>query len=138
MSFAVYGVGAVLVPINTRYKGEEAAGVLHTAEVKVLFTVTDFLGTDYTALLAGQPGLDLLSETVVISGPVPAGATSWSAFLERAAQVDPAEARAREAAIRPEDPSDIIFTSAQRGRAPPRRQRRDVCAVVAGGRAARR
>ena len=115
VSFAVYGVGAVLVPINTRYKGEEAAGVLHTAEVKVLFTVTDFLGTDYTALLAGQPGLDLLSETVVISGPVPAGATSWSAFLERAAQVDPAEARAREAAIRPEDPSDIIFTSGTTG-----------------------
>ena len=25
ISFAVYGVGAVLVPINTRYKGHEAA-----------------------------------------------------------------------------------------------------------------
>src|ERR1700722_4886110 len=68
VSFAVYGVGAVLVPINTRYKGEEAAGVLQTAEVGLLFTVTDFLGTDSTELLPGIPGLEGLRETIVISG----------------------------------------------------------------------
>jgi acyl-CoA synthetase (AMP-forming)/AMP-acid ligase II len=115
VSFAVYGVGGVLVPINTRYKGEEAAGVIQTAEVKLLFTVTDFLGTDYTELLAGQPGLDRLGETVVMSGPVPASSTSWPTFLARAEQVALDEAREREAAIRPEDSSDIIFTSGTTG-----------------------
>ena len=52
LSFAIYGAGAVLVPINTRYKGVEAAHVLETAGVTLLFTVTDFLGTDYLELLA--------------------------------------------------------------------------------------
>jgi acyl-CoA synthetase (AMP-forming)/AMP-acid ligase II len=115
VSFAVYGVGGVLVPINTRYKGEEAAGVLQTAEVGLLFTVTDFLGTDYTELLAGLPGLERLRETIVLSGTVPAGATSWETFVARATKVDPNEARAREAAIRPGDSSDIIFTSGTTG-----------------------
>src|SRR5271154_1048801 len=99
VSFAVYGVGGVLVPINTRYKGEEAAGVIQTAEVKLLFTETDFLGTDYTELLAGLPGLDRLTETVVMSGPVSDKATSWETFLARAEQVTLDEARAREGAI---------------------------------------
>ena len=33
----------VLVPINTRFKADEAGDVLRTAEVGLLFTVTDFL-----------------------------------------------------------------------------------------------
>ena len=55
ISFAVYGVGAVLVPINTRYKGQEAAHLLETAGVTLLFTVTDFLGVDYLQLLGDRP-----------------------------------------------------------------------------------
>ena len=70
-SFAVYGVGAILVPINTRYKGEEAAGLLRAADVRMLFTVTDFLGINYVELLDGLEGLEGLRETVVLerAGP---------------------------------------------------------------------
>ena len=114
-SFAVYGVGGILVPINTRYKGAEAADLLRAAEVTMLFTVTDFLGTNYVELLEGLEGLDGVRETVVMSGPVPAGSTSWSSFLDRAGQVTPEEAAARETAINPDDPSDIIFTSGTTG-----------------------
>ncbi len=114
-SFGVYGVGAVLVPINTRYKGEEAAEVLRSADVRMLFTVTDFLGTDFTDLIAGLEGLEGVQETVVLSGPSADGSTSWSAFLERAEQTAPAEARAREAGVGPDDPSDVIFTSGTTG-----------------------
>ena len=114
-SFAVYGVGAVLVPINTRYKGTEAADLLRAAGVTMLFTVTDFLGTNYVERLDGLDGLEGVRETVVMSGPVPAGSTSWMSFLDRAAQVTAEEAAAREAAIRPDDPSDIIFTSGTTG-----------------------
>lgn len=114
-SFAVYGVGAVLVPVNTRYKGEEAGELLRTAEVGMLFTVTDFLGTNYVDLLDGVPGLEGLQEIVVLSGPVPSGATAWSDFVGRGDAVDPAHARTREAAVGPDDPSDIIFTSGTTG-----------------------
>jgi acyl-CoA synthetase (AMP-forming)/AMP-acid ligase II len=114
-SFAVYGVGGILVPVNTRYKGEEAAGLLRAAGVTILFTVTDFLGTNYVELLDGLGGLDSLRETVVMSGTVPEGSTSWSSFLQRAETVDPGEARDREVAVGPDDPSDIIFTSGTTG-----------------------
>ena len=80
-SFGVYLAGAVLVPLNTRYKGEEAGHVLRTSGASVLLTVTDFLDTDLLALLDGVAGLDHLRRRVVLSGPVPAGATGWQEFL---------------------------------------------------------
>src|SRR5262249_38481848 len=43
--------GAILVPINTRFKGPEAAAILSRSKARVLVTVTDFLGTDYVSLL---------------------------------------------------------------------------------------
>ena len=47
--------GAVLVPVNTRFKGAEAADILARSRARVLVTVTDFLGTDYVEHAAGQP-----------------------------------------------------------------------------------
>ncbi len=41
--------GAVLVPVNTRFKGHEAADILARSGARLLVTVTDFLGTDYVA-----------------------------------------------------------------------------------------
>ena len=114
-SFAVYGVGAILVPINTRYIGEEAAALLRTADVRMLFTVTDFLGINYVDLLDGIEGLEGMRETVVLSGPVPEQSTSWATFIDRAERVSPTEAAARESAIAADDPSDIIFTSGTTG-----------------------
>jgi acyl-CoA synthetase (AMP-forming)/AMP-acid ligase II len=114
-SFGVYAAGAVLVPFNTRYKGEEAGHILRTSRARLLVTVTDFLDTDYVAELEGVDGLDGLEEVLVLSGPARAGTTPWSEFLRRAAQVDPAELATRTAAIGPDDLSDIIFTSGTTG-----------------------
>jgi acyl-CoA synthetase (AMP-forming)/AMP-acid ligase II len=115
ISFAIYGVGAILVPINTRFKGEEAADVLRTAEVRMLFTATDFLGVNYVDLLQGTEQVPALDETVVISGSAPTGTTRWSEFLARADAIDPDEAKSREAALRSGDSSDIVFTSGTTG-----------------------
>jgi len=43
--------GAVLVPVNTRFKGREAADILLRSGARALVTVTDFLQTDYVAML---------------------------------------------------------------------------------------
>src|SRR4029453_3341251 len=48
-----FRAGAVVVTVNTRFKGQEAAHVIGTAGARMLVTVTDFLDTDYIALLAG-------------------------------------------------------------------------------------
>ncbi len=82
LSFAIYGVGGILVPINTRYKGDEAADVLETAGVDLLFTVTDFLGANYLGYLRGAEGR-LLREIVVFSGAVPSEALSLEDFVHR-------------------------------------------------------
>ena len=47
-------VGGVLVPLNTRLKGPEAAYILRTSGARFLFTVSDFLDVSYPSLLRDQ------------------------------------------------------------------------------------
>jgi acyl-CoA synthetase (AMP-forming)/AMP-acid ligase II len=109
-AFGLWHAGAVLVPVNTRFKGFEAAQVMSRAGVRALLTVTDFLGTDHLALLAGA-GIDLprLETTVVIDGRVPASALSWDAFMASGS------AAASAVVVGPDDTSDILFTSGTTG-----------------------
>jgi acyl-CoA synthetase (AMP-forming)/AMP-acid ligase II len=50
-ALGVHSAGAVLVPLNTRFKGTEAGDVLRRSRAKVLVTVAGFLDTDYVELL---------------------------------------------------------------------------------------
>ncbi|MEI7754205.1 MAG: FadD3 family acyl-CoA ligase [Actinomycetota bacterium] len=115
-ALGAYRAGAVLVPLNTRFKGPEAAYVLRTAGVRMLFTVTDFLDTNYPALLTDADAVDSLETVVVISGDVPAGCVSWADFIAAGSSVAHAEVVARSAAVKPDDTSDIMFTSGTTGR----------------------
>src|SRR6266567_4735359 len=49
-ALGVLGAGGVLVPLNTRFKGAEAAYVLRKSGARMLFTVTGFLDTDYVTM----------------------------------------------------------------------------------------
>ncbi len=126
----VHAVGAVLVPLNTRYRGREAAYILRRSRARVLLTVQGFLGTDYPAMLrdgaggagADRPVADLpdLVEVVVLptpEGPAVAGngATGWDDLMARADDVSGADVQARADAITPDDVSDIMFTSGTTG-----------------------
>tara|TARA_X000000368_G_scaffold202780_1_gene160072 strand:- start:437 stop:1981 length:1545 start_codon:yes stop_codon:yes gene_type:complete len=53
-AIAIHKVGGVLVPINTRMKGREAAYILNNSESKILFSLKTFLGTDYFKLLENE------------------------------------------------------------------------------------
>jgi len=111
----LHAAGAVLVPLNTRFKGTEAGYVLEKSGARMLFTVTDFLDTDYVALLEGVDGLGALEEKVILRGSVPAGCTSWDDFMARADEVSPDEVEQRAAALTGDDTSDILFTSGTTG-----------------------
>ncbi|MEV0260772.1 fatty acid--CoA ligase family protein [Streptomyces sp. NPDC050617] len=50
--------GAVLVPVNTRFKGAEAADVLRRTRARLLFVTGTFLGTSYVASLRRAAGGD--------------------------------------------------------------------------------
>jgi acyl-CoA synthetase (AMP-forming)/AMP-acid ligase II len=114
-ALGAFRAGAVVVTVNTRFKGQEAAQVIRTAGARLLVTVTDFLDTDYVALLAAAGVPECLERTVVLAGPVPPGATAWDDFVAGGAGVDPAETAARAAALGPDDVSTIIFTSGTTG-----------------------
>ncbi|MFF5844836.1 FadD3 family acyl-CoA ligase [Streptomyces massasporeus] len=118
--------GAVLVPLNTRFKGAEAADVLRRSGARLLFVTGTFLGTSYVASLrraAGDgpgngplPGLPALKYAVVLSEDAPADFLTWKDFLAGGEGVGTADVRDRSAAVRGTWPSDIIFTSGTTGR----------------------
>ena len=81
---AVLNAGAVMVPVNTRFKGREAAYVLRKAEVKLLFTVVGFLGNDYVAdLRKSGEEIESLQEIIVLRGEHTEGTVPFQSFLER-------------------------------------------------------
>ncbi len=118
------GAGAVLVPLNTRYKGAEAAYILRASGARLLFTVQGFLGTDYPAMLdeaisAGDP-VPALEAVIVLrtddaGTPVTGGAVAWDDFLAGAERCEPDVAAGRTASITPDDLCDLVFTSGTTG-----------------------
>lgn len=78
----IYLAGAVLVPVNTRFRQQELAQVLADARVRLLVTVESFLGRGYAdeARALGLPDLQVatvedLESWVVRDGPLPSGTT---------------------------------------------------------------
>src|SRR5262245_44393 len=114
-ALATYRCGAVVVPLNTRFKGPEAAYVLEASRARLLFTVTDFLATDYVALPDAADRPATLEAIVVLRGPGGAGATTWADLLGRAVDIDATTTAKRADAIDPDDVCDILFTSGTTG-----------------------
>ncbi|MEU4731519.1 FadD3 family acyl-CoA ligase [Streptomyces sp. NPDC023588] len=117
--------GAVLVPLNTRFKGAEAAYVLERSRARLLFVTGTFLGTSYVASLrraAGDgpgagplPGLPHLEQVVVLADDAPESFRTWKDFLTDGDRVPAAAVRERARSIPPDAPSDIVFTSGTTG-----------------------
>ena len=113
-------LGVVLVPINTRWKGPEVAYALNLSKARLLFTVGEFLGQAYPAMLAEQ-ALPHLERTVLLrqdagspdSGE--SGSDSWAAFLAGGDAVSDDAVRAAAAQVTPADVLDIGFTSGTTG-----------------------
>ncbi|MDQ1694950.1 MAG: HIP---CoA ligase, partial [Frankiaceae bacterium] len=93
--------GAALVPLNTRFKGAEAAYILDKSRARFTFVSPPFLGNDYAAMLGESGGAHcdvvLLDETL------------WS-------QDDGDDVTKRIDAVAPDDIGDVIFTSGTTGR----------------------
>lgn len=99
--------GAAIVPLNTRLKGREAGDILRRARCSLTFTVREFLGTDYPALIAGEDLPDLRL-TVCLDA-------DWDDFVARGQGPDDPRVDAALAALTPDDLSDILFTSGTTG-----------------------
>lgn len=89
-AFGLLTAGGVLVPVNTRFKTEEAADIIGRSGAKAVLVEKGFLGQDYDAP-AGVPVIDLKSDFL----------SSGTPFV---------------ADIEGTDISDIIYTSGTTGR----------------------
>jgi long-chain acyl-CoA synthetase len=88
---ALGSVGAVTVPVNTRFTADEVHHTLAHARVSTLFVADRVLNVDFIAILdrlgAGADGssicasLPKLRSVVVLGDTVPAFATAWADFL---------------------------------------------------------
>ena len=111
--------GAVLVPLNTRYKGIEAADILRRSGARLLFTVEGFLGNDYVSMLREPTSGELpdLERIVLLrdTGSRPEGVQSFEEFIASGADVDRAEVDARIDALTGDALSDLLFTSGTTG-----------------------
>jgi HIP---CoA ligase len=118
-ALAVHSVGAILVPINTRYKGPEAAFILKKSECRMLLTVTDFLDTNYVSLLRSTPAKELEGlqevEIVVLRGEASDSSVTWGDFLNRSSKASQESVRARAEGVSADDLCDIMFTSGTTG-----------------------
>lgn len=89
-AFGLLTAGGVLVPVNTRFKADEAGDIITRSNAKAILVQKGFLGQDYTAP-AGIPVIDVKSD--FLSGGSP---------FERA--------------VSGTDIADVIFTSGTTGR----------------------
>jgi HIP---CoA ligase len=89
-AFGLLAAGGVLVPVNTRFKAEEAADIIGRSGAKAVLVQKGFLGQDYAAP-AGVPVIDLKSDFLCSGSPFTRDVSS-------------------------EDISDIVYTSGTTGR----------------------
>jgi acyl-CoA synthetase (AMP-forming)/AMP-acid ligase II len=114
-ALGILGAGGALVPVNTRFKSEEVRYILDRSGARVVFTVGEFLGSDYAATVAKLRGdLPQLAAVVGLDG-ASAADESLADFQARSDTVDPAAIDARIAEVGPGDVSDVLFTSGTTG-----------------------
>jgi len=119
--YAAATLGAVTVPINTRFKSAELAFCLAQADVKALFIADRFLNIDFMSFLrAAEPAVDralpgealpLLCHVVVTGQEIPRAGCSFDDFLALGGGVSDTALDALASEVRPSDLLLIQFTS---------------------------
>lgn len=105
--------GGVLVTMNTRLKGSEAAYILNKSGARMLCTMGEFLGTNYVAMLEGQE-LANVEHIITLRGEA-RGCVGFGEFIEQGRGESRDAARERALAVDPDDLCDFLFTSGTTG-----------------------
>ncbi len=114
--FAVARIGAVVVPMNTRYKSHEVRYILDDSEATTLFMVDSFVGIDYLPMLAEiRSDLPRLKHVIVL-GSAPSGTRRFADVLALGeAHLKDQQLTHRSEAVRPNDNVFILYTSGTTG-----------------------
>lgn len=128
MLLAAARIGAAVVPVNTRYKKDEAQYILAQSEAKVLVMTPSLWSIDFAGMLReiapsieGQasgalvlPELPALKSVVMVGTPAPAWATDFERLAESA--IDRQAISRAEAQVTADDLLLICYTSGTTGR----------------------
>lgn len=132
LELAVPKIGAILVTVNTNVRRTELDYLLRQAEVHTLFLIAEHRGNNYAETLTGlvpelkqatsmlQPrsssAFPLFRHAVVIGDmPSSRGFISFAEFLQGGDRVMDEALKARQDAVKPDDISQIQFTSGTTG-----------------------
>ena len=106
--YATAKIGAILVNINPAYRVTELEYVLNQAGIRLLIAAPSFQTTDYAAMIVQvRPRCPALHHVVLIGSP------EWEALP--VCDADPAALTAALAALSPDDPINIQYTSGTTG-----------------------
>lgn len=106
-AIAMQTCGAAIVPLNTRLKGREAGDIMRRTQARMLFTVSEFLGVHYPALLEAEELPDC-AEVILID-------QDFGAFLASGKGAQDSRIDASLAVLTADHVSDIMFTSGTTG-----------------------
>ncbi len=130
LQMATARIGAVLVTVNPAYRVRELRYTLRQADVRALFLLERFRGSDYFAMLAeacpglgerpeGEPVSDEFPElrrVVSLSRRCDPGMIGWGDMLRRAGEEEARRLAGLEGTLRPDDPINLQYTSGTTGR----------------------
>ena len=114
--YAIARVGAVVVPMNTRYKTHEVEYILNNSEATTLFAVGAFAGIDYLSMIGEIRGNLPNLKHVIIAGEPGESMVSFDSVVEQGTQLlGDAALSQRERACDPLDNVFILYTSGTTG-----------------------
>ncbi|MCB1746193.1 MAG: AMP-binding protein [Gammaproteobacteria bacterium] len=125
--FALARIGAVQVPVNTRFRTHDLAYLLKQSDARYLITHDVSGPVDFLAMVrevvelpvqgvaVHDPGFPELERVIVLGERGHAGCVSFDDMLDEAAEVDAQVSAARAAMVDPDHPVFIMYTSGTTG-----------------------
>lgn len=110
VQYATAKIGAILVTVNPAYRSHELEYVLCQSGVRLLVAADRFKTSDYEAMVEEvRPRCAALEFVALLDGPL------WNSLLERDRHGDRADLARAQAALSPDDPVNIQYTSGTTG-----------------------
>jgi fatty-acyl-CoA synthase len=110
LQYATAKIGAILVNINPSYRTHELEYVLRQAGISLLVSAREFRTSDYAAMIEEVRGSCPELRAVVLIG-----SAEWDGLLAAGRGGDPADLAVRQAALSPDEPINIQYTSGTTG-----------------------
>ena len=110
LQYATAKLGVILVNVNPAYRTSELEYVLHQSGCRMLIAALAFKTSDYRAMAA-----EVRADPPALESVIFLDSLEWEQLLKASRSVAPAELKRCGAALAPEDPINIQYTSGTTG-----------------------